>query len=297
MTVLHWAVEGRRARWLGVRHAEGRLGAHPRRWRRVLPRRGPGRLVRLFLCGWPLPGSYPRGSAPSWLKSKVADRLGDAARGLEDRLSIQVVRARLALEARVEVVWLRAKANARRVLSPGRVDFEGKIRPIRPAYGSCPLRAVLPDLVGIGIALLVILGLALVSIFWSAGRIPIPARGVILGFLRRISGSCLRSIAERFPLWLCRNTLGIFGCVVSRYFCLLCRPHHWRPQACPGDFAQKDLGRPRGAVAGSALVSFIFAGVTQLTGIGTFAAFAGCLAVVEQAGDLLEFISQAISWG
>ena len=43
-----------------------------------------------------------------------------------------------------------------------------------------------------------------------------------------------------------------------------------------------------GAVAGSTLVSSIFAYSFHLNGILTLAILAGCLAVVEQAGDLFE---------
>jgi phosphatidate cytidylyltransferase len=60
------------------------------------------------------------------------------------------------------------------------------------------------------------------------------------------------------------------------------------PKLAPSISPKKTWAGLGGAVAGSALVSIIFAYAAQLNGILLLASIAGCLAVVEQAGDLFE---------
>ncbi len=60
------------------------------------------------------------------------------------------------------------------------------------------------------------------------------------------------------------------------------------PKLAPSISPKKTWAGLGGAVAGSALVSIIFAYVTHLNGIWALAILAACLALVEQAGDLFE---------
>lgn len=155
--------------------------------------------------------------------------------------------------------------------------------------GAALCGAVLPDLVGVGIALLVILGLALVSIFMARKEDPdsstwrylgifyvgFPALAFIL--LRNDSHYGFAAVLWVFLVVWSADTLAYFaGRIIGG------------PKLAPVISPKKTWAGLGGAVAGSALVSFIFAGVTQLNGIWTLAILAGCLAVVEQAGDLFE---------
>ena len=149
--------------------------------------------------------------------------------------------------------------------------------------------AILPDLVGVGIALLVILGLAGVSIFFARNErsgsstwsclgifyVGFPALALIL--LRGDSHYGFAAILWMFLVVWAADTLAYFaGRIIGG------------PKLAPVISPKKTWAGLGGAVAGSALVSFIFACVTQLDGIWTLAILAGCLAVVEQAGDLFE---------
>ncbi len=155
--------------------------------------------------------------------------------------------------------------------------------------GAALCGAVLPDLAGVGIALLVILGLALVSIFMARKEDPdastwryfgifyvgFPALALIL--LRGDSHYGFAAILWVFLVVWSADTLAYFaGRIIGG------------PRLAPVISPKKTWAGLGGAVAGSALVSFIFAWVTQLDGIWTLAILAGCLAVVEQAGDLFE---------
>jgi len=60
------------------------------------------------------------------------------------------------------------------------------------------------------------------------------------------------------------------------------------PKLAPRISPKKTWAGLGGAVLGSALVSIIFAYVAPLNGVLALAVLAGCLAVVEQAGDLFE---------
>jgi phosphatidate cytidylyltransferase len=155
--------------------------------------------------------------------------------------------------------------------------------------GAALAGAVLPDLIGVSIALLVILGLALVSIFVARKEDPdsskwryfgifyvgFPALALIL--LRVDSHYGFAAILWVFLVVWSADTLAYFaGRIIGG------------PKLAPVISPKKTWAGLGGAVAGSALVSFIFARVTQLDGVWTLAILAGCLAVVEQAGDLFE---------
>ena len=155
--------------------------------------------------------------------------------------------------------------------------------------GTAICAAVLPDLLGDGTALLVILGMALVSIFMARKEDPdaskwryfgifyvgFPALALIL--LRGDAHYGFAAILWIFLVVWSADTLAYFaGRIIGG------------PKLAPVISPKKTWAGLGGAVAGSALVSFIFAWVTQLNGIWTLALLAGFLAIVEQAGDLLE---------
>ena len=155
--------------------------------------------------------------------------------------------------------------------------------------GAALCGTVLPDLLGVGIALLVILGLALVSVFMARMEVPdaskwsyfgifyvgFPALALIL--LRGDAHYGFAAILWIFLIVWSADTLAYFaGRIIGG------------PKLAPVISPKKTWAGLGGAVAGSALVSIIFAWVTQLNGIWTLAILAGCLAFVEQAGDLFE---------
>jgi phosphatidate cytidylyltransferase len=155
--------------------------------------------------------------------------------------------------------------------------------------GAAICGAILPGLQGIGIALLVILGLAVVSIFMTRNErsgsskwsyfgifyVGFPALALIL--LRSDSHYGFAAILWVFLVVWSADILAYFaGRLIGG------------PKLAPMISPKKTWAGLGGAVAGSALVSFIFAWVTQLNGIWTLAILAGGLAVVEQAGDLFE---------
>jgi len=148
---------------------------------------------------------------------------------------------------------------------------------------------ILPDLAGVGITLLVILGLAFVSIFMARKEDPdaakwryfgifyvgFPALALIL--LRADAHYGFAAILWIFLVVWSADTLAYFaGRIIGG------------PKLAPVISPKKTWAGLGGAVAGSTLVSIIFAWVTDLNGIWTLAILAGCLAVVEQAGDLFE---------
>jgi len=149
--------------------------------------------------------------------------------------------------------------------------------------------ALLPDLAGVGVALLVILGLALVSGFmartersgssmWSYFGIfyaGFPALALIL-----LRGDSHYGFAAVLWVFLVVWSADILAYFVGRTI--------GGPKLAPTISPKKTWAGLGGAVAGSALVSFIFAWITQLDGIWSLAILAGCLAVVEQVGDLFE---------
>ena len=164
--------------------------------------------------------------------------------------------------------------------------------------GAALCGAVLPDLLGVGIALLVILGLALVSIFMARKEDPdaskwryfgifyvgFPALALIL--LRGDSHYGFAAILWVFLVVWSADTLAYFaGRIIGG------------PKLAPVISPKKTWAGLGGAVAGSALVSFIFASVTQLNGIWTLAILAGVFGRRGTGWRSFRVISQAISWG
>ncbi len=148
---------------------------------------------------------------------------------------------------------------------------------------------LLPDMYGPQIALLGILGLALIS-------------GLMVRFGNAVSSkwSYLGICYVGFPalaFTLLRNDPDLGFAAILWIFLIV-----WAADIL-AYFAGRILGGPKlapmispkktwaglaGAVAGSTLVSSIFAYAFHLNGVLTLAILAGCLAVVEQAGDLFE---------
>jgi phosphatidate cytidylyltransferase len=173
-------------------------------------------------------------------------------------------------------------------------EWTSMVHPKNPAQyalhmGAALCGAILPDLVGVGIALLVILGLAGVSIFFARNErsgssmwsclgifyVGFPALALIL--LRGDSHYGFAAVLWVFLVVWSADILAYFaGRIIGG------------PKLAPVISPKKTWAGLGGAVAGSALVSFIFACITQLNGIWSLAILAGCLAVVEQAGDLFE---------
>jgi phosphatidate cytidylyltransferase len=155
--------------------------------------------------------------------------------------------------------------------------------------GAAACGTVLPDLVGFEYALLVILGLAVVSgLMVSVARytaskwsyfgifyVGFPALAFVL--LRGDPDYGFAAILWIFLIVWSADTLAYFaGRIIGG------------PKLAPSISPKKTWAGLGGAVAGSALVSIIFAYVTQLNGIWALAILAACLALVEQAGDLFE---------
>lgn len=148
---------------------------------------------------------------------------------------------------------------------------------------------LLPDMYGPQIALLGILGLALIS-------------GLMVRFGNAVSSkwSYLGICYVGFPalaFTLLRNDPDFGFAAVLWIFLIV-----WAADIL-AYFAGRIIGGPKlapmispkktwaglvGAVAGSTLVSSIFAYAFHLNGVLALAILAGCLAVVEQAGDLFE---------
>jgi phosphatidate cytidylyltransferase len=148
---------------------------------------------------------------------------------------------------------------------------------------------ILPDMYGPQIALLAILALVLIS-------------GLMVRFGNAVSSkwSYLGICYVGFPalaFTLLRDDPG-FGFAAILWIFLIV----WAADSL-AYFAGRTIGGPKlapvispkktwagfgGAVAGSTLVSSIFAYTFHLNGILALAILAGCLAVVEQAGDLFE---------
>jgi phosphatidate cytidylyltransferase len=155
--------------------------------------------------------------------------------------------------------------------------------------GAAACGTVLPDLMGFEYALMVILGLALVSgLMVSVARyaaskwsyygifyVGFPALAFVL--LRGDPDYGFAAILWIFLIVWSADTLAYFaGRIIGG------------PKLAPSISPKKTWAGLGGAVAGSALVSIIFAYVTQLNGIWALAILAACLALVEQAGDLFE---------
>jgi phosphatidate cytidylyltransferase len=155
--------------------------------------------------------------------------------------------------------------------------------------GAAVCGTVLPDLMGVEIALLVILGLALVSgavvrignfaaskwSYFGIFYVGFPALALVL--LRSDPEYGFAAILWIFLIVWSADTLAYFaGRIIGG------------PKLAPLISPKKTWAGLGGAVAGSALVSIIFAYAAQLNGIWALAVLAGGLAFVEQAGDLFE---------
>ena len=173
-------------------------------------------------------------------------------------------------------------------------EWASMVHPKNPAQyalhmGAALCGTVLPDLMGIEVALLVILGLAVVSVamvrvgssaaskwsYFGIFYVGFPALALVL--LRDDPDYGFAAILWIFLIVWSADTLAYFaGRIIGG------------PKLAPLISPKKTWAGLGGAVAGSALVSIIFAWITQLNGIWTLAILAGCLALVEQAGDLFE---------
>jgi phosphatidate cytidylyltransferase len=155
--------------------------------------------------------------------------------------------------------------------------------------GAAVCGTVLPDLMGVEYVLLVILGLALVSgmmvrvagyaaskwSYFGIFYVGLPALAFVL--LRGDPDYGFAAILWIFLIVWSADSLAYFaGRMIGG------------PKLAPSISPKKTWAGLGGAVAGSALVSIIFAYVTQLNGIWALAILAACLAFVEQAGDLFE---------
>ena len=163
----------------------------------------------------------------------------------------------------------------------------------RPQYalhmGAAVSGAVLPDLAGFEIALLVILGLALLSgvlvrigssaaskwSYFGILYVGFPALALVL--LRADPDYGFFAILWIFMIVWSADSLAYFaGRIIGG------------PKLAPLISPKKTWAGLAGAVAGSALISIIFSYVSQLNGMWALAILAACLAIVEQAGDLFE---------
>ena len=148
---------------------------------------------------------------------------------------------------------------------------------------------LLPDLFGAGISLLAILGLALasgilvrfgnpVSSAWSyLGVCYVGFPAIAFTLLRNDPDYGFAAILWIFLIVWAADSLAYFtGRIIGG------------PKLAPVISPKKTWAGLGGAVAGSALVSIIFAYTTHLNGIFALAVLAGGLAVVEQGGDLFE---------
>ena len=148
---------------------------------------------------------------------------------------------------------------------------------------------VLPEMFGVEVALLVILGLALTSgvmvrlgnsvsskwRYFGICYVGLPALAFIL--LRNDPDYGFSAILWVFLIVWAADILAYFaGRIIGG------------PKLAPVISPKKTWAGLGGAVAGSALSSSIFAYTTHLNGILILAVLAGGLAVVEQAGDLFE---------
>jgi len=148
---------------------------------------------------------------------------------------------------------------------------------------------ILPDMYGPQIALLAIAALVLISGLMVRFGNAISSKWSYLGIcyvgfpalaftlLRNDPGFGFAAILWIFLIVWAADTLAYFaGRIIGG------------PKLAPKISPKKTWAGLGGAVAGSTLVSSIFAYTFHLNGILALAILAGCLAVVEQAGDLFE---------
>lgn len=173
-------------------------------------------------------------------------------------------------------------------------EWVAMVHPKNPAQYALHMGAafsgtVLPGLAGFEIALLVILGLALVSAMlvrfgrstpskWSYfGVLYVGFPALALVLLRADPDYGYFAILWIFLIVWSADSLAYFaGRIIGG------------PKLAPLISPKKTWAGLAGAVAGSALVSIIFSYVSQMNGMWALAFLAGGLALVEQAGDLFE---------
>lgn len=148
---------------------------------------------------------------------------------------------------------------------------------------------VLPDMFGVEFALIAILGLVIISGFMVRFGNSVSSKwsyfGICYAGLPAIAFVLLRNDPDygfAAILWI---FLIVWAADILAYFA---GRIIGGPKLAPVISPKKTWAGLGGAVAGSALVSSIFAYVTHSNGILVLAVLAGSLAVVEQAGDLFE---------
>lgn len=148
---------------------------------------------------------------------------------------------------------------------------------------------ILPDMYGPQIALLAISALALISGLMVRFGNAVSSKWSYLGIcyvgLPALAFTLLRNDPEfgfAAILWI---FLIVWAADILAYFA---GRTIGGPKLAPMISPKKTWAGLGGAVAGSTLVSSIFAYTFHLNGILVLAILAGCLAVVEQAGDLFE---------
>ncbi len=173
-------------------------------------------------------------------------------------------------------------------------EWTGIVHPKNPAQyalhlASAFLGTFASGFLGIEFALLAILGLAFVSgliaYFGHAASSPWRYLGVFYAGLPALAFVLLRDDPDygfAAVLWI---FLIVWAADTLAYFAgrLL-----GGPRLAPRISPKKTWAGLAGAVLGSALASVAFAHAAHLNGVVILAAVAGCLAIVEQAGDLFE---------
>jgi phosphatidate cytidylyltransferase len=149
--------------------------------------------------------------------------------------------------------------------------------------------AMLPEMYGPFIALLPILGLALISGLMVRFGNAVSSKWSYLGIcyvgFPALAFTLLRNDPDFGFIAILWIFLIVWAADILAYFA---GRTIGGPKLAPAISPQKTWAGLAGAVAGSTLVSSIFAYTFQLNGIFALAILAGCLAVVEQAGDLFE---------
>jgi phosphatidate cytidylyltransferase len=148
---------------------------------------------------------------------------------------------------------------------------------------------MLPDMFGAEIALLAILALALISALMVRFRNAASSKWSYLGICYVGFPALAFTLLRKDPDFGFAAILWIFliawAADILAYFA---GRTIGGPKLAPVISPKKTWAGLGGAVAGSTLVSSIFAYTFHLNGILALAVLAGCMAIVEQAGDLFE---------
>ena len=149
--------------------------------------------------------------------------------------------------------------------------------------------AILPDLYGPPIGLLAILALALISALLVRFGNAVSSKWSYLGICYVGFPALAFTLLRNDPEFGFAAILWIFLIVwAADSLAYFAGRTIGGPKLAPLISPKKTWAGLGGAVAGSTLVSSIFAHTFQLNSILALAILAGCLAVVEQAGDLFE---------